>query len=151
VKTYYIISGGFDPIHEGHVAMFKDAAAKSDGIIVLLNSDEWLERKKGKFFMDFNARAAVSGNMKGVIGVLAFDDSDNSAADGIRRARQLYPDARLVFAKGGDRATGNIPVSEHEAGKQCNVELEFGVGGENKANSSSWIINRWNETNNKKE
>lgn len=143
MPTYYIVSGGFDPIHEGHIAMIKAAAAKSDGVILLLNSDEWLRRKKGKNFMSFKTRSAICEMLKHVIDVMAFDDSDNSASDGIRKVRAKYPDAELVFANGGDRTKDNIP--ETQTAQQCKVRLEFGVGGENKANSSSWILKEWNK------
>ena len=141
MKTYYIVSGGFDPIHEGHIEMIKASAAASDGVILLLNSDEWLIRKKGKNFMNFNTRRVICDNMKGVIEVIGFDDTDNSASDGIRKVRAKYPNDRLVFANGGDRTKENRP--EEPACKKYNVSLEFGVGGENKANSSSWILEKW--------
>lgn len=79
---YYIVSGGFDPIHEGHIAMIKAGSERSDGVILLLNSDEWLCRKKGKNFLSFRTRYTICENLKGVIDVLSFDDSDNSACDG---------------------------------------------------------------------
>ena len=143
MTTYYIVSGGFDPIHEGHVAMIKSSAEASDGVIVLVNSDAWLCRKKGKNFQNMTTRKTILENMKGVVDVLEFDDSDNSASDGIRRARQKYPDIHLVFANGGDRGKDNIP--EIPVCKECNVDLVFGVGGTNKANSSSWILENWNK------
>ena len=143
MSKYYIVSGGFDPIHEGHIAMIKASKERSDGVILLLNSDEWLCRKKGKNFMNFNTRRVICENLKGVICVLSFDDSDNSACDGIRKAREQYPDAELIFANGGDRTKENIP--EEPACQECNVSLEFGVGGENKANSSSWILANWKD------
>ena len=87
MTKYYIVSGGFDPIHEGHIEMIKASAAKSDGVILLLNSDEWLCRKKGKNFMNYNTRRVICENLKGVVDVLSFDDTDNSASDGIKRAR----------------------------------------------------------------
>ena len=141
MTTYYIVSGGFDPIHEGHIAMIKASKEKGDGVILLLNSDEWLCRKKGKNFMSFKTRLAICENIKGVIDAFGFDDADNSASDGIRKARAKYPEADLVFANGGDRTKDNIP--ETETAKECNVRLEFGVGGENKANSYSWILKDW--------
>lgn len=143
MPAYYIVSGGFDPIHEGHIEMIKASKAKSDGVILLLNSDEWLCRKKGKNFMNFKTRLAICENIKGVIDAFGFDDSDNSASDGIRKARAKYPDAELVFANGGDRTKDNIP--ETQAANECRVRLEFGVGGENKANSSSWILKDWKQ------
>lgn len=141
MKTYYIVSGGFDPIHEGHIAMIKASAEASDGVIVLANSDAWLSRKKGKNFHNIKTRLAILENLKGVIDVLEFNDDDNSACDGIRKVRAKYPDAHLVFANGGDRGKDNIP--ETETCRECKVDLAFGVGGDNKANSSSWILERW--------
>ncbi len=145
LPTYYIVSGGFDPIHEGHIEMIKASAQASDGVIVLANSDEWLCRKKGKNFHSLKTRKSILENLKGVIDVLEFDDSDNSANDGIKKARAKYPTARLVFANGGDRGKDNIP--EGPVCAECGVDLAFGVGGDNKANSSSWILNKWNEEN----
>ena len=130
MARYYIVSGGFDPIHEGHIAMIVDSV-------------EWLRRKKGKNFYNFQTRRAILENLKGVIDVIAFDDSDNTACDGIRKARKKYPNAELVFANGGDRTKNNIP--EIPVCKECGVEIVFGVGGENKANSSSWILQKYNE------
>ncbi len=141
MAIYYIVSGGFDPIHEGHISMIKASVQDSDGVIVLLNSDAWLRRKKGKNFYELHTRKIILENIKGVIDVLDFDDTDNSASDGIRKVRKKYPNSRLVFANGGDRNKENIP--ETEACKECGVELAFGVGGNTKANSSSWILNKW--------
>ncbi len=143
MKTYYIVSGGFDPIHEGHIELIKASAAASDGVIVLVNSDDWLRRKKGKNFQDFYTRKTICENFKGVIEALGFNDDDNSACDGIRKVRAKYPDCHLVFANGGDRHKDNIP--ETAVCKECHVDLAFGVGGENKANSSSSILKRWDE------
>ena len=142
MAKYYIVSGGFDPIHEGHIAMIVESAKQSDGVIVLANSDEWLCRKKGKNFYTLKTRKAILENIKGVIDVLDFDDSDNSACDGIRKARQKYPDAELIFANGGDRTKENIP--EMPTCTELGVGILFSVGGDNKANSSSWILNKWN-------
>ena len=143
MAKYYIVSGGFDPIHEGHIEMIKEAKAKSDGVIVLVNSDAWLCRKKGKNFMNFKTRMTILENIKGVIEAFGFDDSDGSASDGIRKARAKYPYDELVFANGGDRTKDNIP--EAPAARECNVALEFGVGGNSKANSSSWILKDWTD------
>lgn len=144
MKTYYIVSGGFDPIHEGHIEMIKASAAASDGVVVLLNSDEWLCRKKGKNFYTIKTRRTILENIKGVIDVIEFDDADNSASDGLRLARQKYPDVHLVFANGGDRGKDNIP--EIPTCQKFKIDLAFGVGGDYKANSSSWILKKWNET-----
>ena len=142
---YYIVSGGFDPIHEGHIEMIKASAAASDGVIVLVNSDAWLCRKKGKNFQNIKTRRTILENLKGVIDVLEFDDADNSSSDGIRKARTKYPAAKLFFANGGDRGKDNIP--EIPTCRECQVEPIFGIGGTNKANSSSWILQKWNSAN----
>ena len=92
-----------------HVEMIKASAQASDGVIVLANSDDWLCRKKGKNFHTMKTRKAILENLKGVVDVLEFDDTDNSACDGIKKARAKYPDAHLVFANGGDRGKDNIP------------------------------------------
>lgn len=140
MTTYYIVSGGFDPIHEGHIEMIKQSAQQSDGVIVLLNSDDWLCRKKGKNFMTAFTRRTIMENIKGVIDVIEFDDSDNSANDGLKKARLKYPTETLVFANGGDRGKDNIP--EIPACQTYNVQLAFSVGGDTKMNSSSWILQK---------
>lgn len=141
MAIYYIVSGGFDPIHEGHIEMIKQSAKSSDGVIVLANSDEWLCRKKGKNFHSMKTRKTILENIKGVIDVLEFDDTDNSASDGIKKARMKYPNDELIFANGGDRGKDNIP--EIPTCEKYNVKLTFGVGGDYKANSSSWLLNEW--------
>ena len=141
MKTYYIVSGGFDPIHEGHIEMIKSSAEASDGVIILANSDDWLIRKKGKNFYQLKTRLAILKNLKGVVDVIEFDDSDDSASDGIRKARAKYPSDKLVFANGGDRGKDNI--REDSVCEELGIEKVFGVGGDNKANSSSWILDKW--------
>ncbi len=142
MKLYYLISGGFDPIHEGHIAMIKDSISRSDGVIILLNSDNWLIRKKGKCFLKFATRKAICENLKGVIDVLEFDDSDESANKGIIMARQKYPDDYLVYANGCD---SKIPsdILESDFCRLNNIELAFGIGGDEKLNSSSSILAAW--------
>jgi D-beta-D-heptose 7-phosphate kinase/D-beta-D-heptose 1-phosphate adenosyltransferase len=139
------VSGGFDPIHEGHIENIKESSLESDGVIVLLNSDEWLCRKKGANFMAFESRSAVCGAIKGVMEVIAFDDADNSACDGLRKARARHPGDKLVFAKGGDRNAGNIP--EIPVCEELGIEIKYNVGyaisHRKKPNSSSWILQDW--------
>ena len=101
-KKLIIISGGFDPIHSGHIAMFEEARELGD-IIVLLNSDEWLQRKKGNCFMDWNDRMSVVSNLKGVINVLPFNDDDGTAVQGIVDVKKNYTEYDIYFSNGGDR------------------------------------------------
>lgn len=135
-----LVTGGFDPVHSGHIAYFKAASALGDRLIVGLNSDEWLARKKGRAFMPWNERLCVINNLTMVDEVYTFDDSDGSARAFIRQVRAHYPDADLVFANGGDRTANNIPEMD-VADPRC--EFVFGVGGEDKKNSSSWILEEW--------
>lgn len=135
-----LVTGGFDPVHSGHIAYFKAARALGDQLIVGLNSDEWLTRKKGRAFMPWNERLCVINNLSMVDEVYTFDDSDGSAKAFIRQARAHYPDADLIFANGGDRTAKNIPEMD-VADPRC--EFVFGVGGEDKKNSSSWILEEW--------
>jgi len=135
-----LITGGFDPLHSGHIAYFKAAKTLGDILIVGLNSDDWLVRKKGAAFMPWNERLCVINNLSMVDEVFTFDDDDGSAKHFIQQTRAHYPDAELIFANGGDRTKDNIPEMDVV---DCNLSFAFGVGGENKMNSSSWILQEW--------
>lgn len=140
MKTIVLITGGFDPIHSGHIAYLNAAKKLGDILVVGLNSDEWLTRKKGAPFMPYMERSAVLRNMKGVDFVIDFDDTDGSAKHALWMVRQSYPQDRIIFANGGDRTKTNIPEMDF---KDDNVEFVFGIGGEDKKNSSSWILQEW--------
>jgi len=135
-----LITGGFDPLHSGHIAYFKAAKTLGDMLIVGLNSDDWLVRKKGAAFMPWNERLCIINNLTMVDEVYTFDDNDGSAKHFIQQARAHYPDAELIFANGGDRTKDNIPEMDVI---DSNLTFVFGVGGENKMNSSSWILQEW--------
>ena len=105
-----IVSGGFDPIHSGHISYLKDAKNFGDKLIVALNSDEWLENKKGKFFMPFSERKIILENINYVDEVIDFeDDQQGSAINAIEKVKSLYPNDQILFANGGDRDKTNIP------------------------------------------
>ena len=141
-KTVVVATGGFDPIHSGHIAYLEEAAKLGDALVVGVNSDAWLTRKKGHPFMPSTERIAVVRALKCVDHTVLFDDSDGSAIEAIRNARLLYPNAKIIFSNGGDRTIHNIP--EQEAFKDdSTVEFVFGVGGDFKMNSSSWILQEW--------
>ena len=139
-----IVSGGFDPLHSGHIAHFK--AAKELGVLLIvgLNSDDWLTRKKGKPFMPIEERLSIIRELRVVDLALPFNDDDNSSRDLIKRVMQLY-DSDVVFANGGDRTKDNIPEID-TFGNDSRVSFRFGVGGEDKKNSSSWILENWRTT-----
>jgi len=140
MKKIVLVTGGFDPIHSGHIAYFKAAKTLGDHLIVGLNSDDWLERKKGRAFMPWNERLCVINNLSMVDEVYTFDDTDGSAKSFIQQVRAHYPEAELIFANGGDRTAKNIPEMDII---DPNICFEFGIGGEDKKNSSSWILEEW--------
>ena len=138
-----VVSGGFDPIHSGHLAMLREAAGMGDKLIVGVNSDIWLTRKKGKPFMDIHERKAILQAIRWVDEVWEFDDSDGTAYDFLDKVRTYYYTKAndFVFVNGGDRnetnnAEANVP----------GWEFAYGVGGSDKRNSSSWLLRSWNES-----
>ena len=140
MKKIVLITGGFDPLHSGHIAYFKAAKALGDILVVGVNSDAWLTRKKGSPFMPYKERAEIVRNIVGVDFVVEFNDADGSAKHAIRMVRASYPQDSIIFANGGDRTNDNIPEMDIA---DDNLEFVFGVGGFNKANSSSWILQEW--------
>lgn len=130
-KKVVAVSGGFDPVHIGHVRMIQDAATHGD-VVIIANSDEWLKRKKGYVFMSWEDRAEILESIKGVIKVVSVDDSDDTVCEALSR---IKPDA---FANGGDRKKGNTP--EMDICKSLGIELLWSIGGK-KIRSSSNIIN----------
>ena len=134
-----IVSGGFDPIHSGHIEYFKAAIKHGDKLVVALNSDQWLENKKGKFFMPFNERKAIIESISYVDEVIDFkDDEIGSCIHALEKAKNIYPNDKLFFANGGDRNNLNIPEMS-----VSDIEFIFSVGGDDKKNSSSWILKNW--------
>ncbi len=140
MKTIVLVTGGFDPLHSGHIAYFKAAKKLGDILVVGVNSDAWLTRKKGAPFMPYMERATIVRNIIGVDFVIDFNDSDGSAKHAIQMVRQSYPQDKIIFANGGDRTSSNIPEMDIV---DDNLEFVFGVGGEDKKNSSSWILQEW--------
>ena len=138
MRKIVLVTGGFDPIHSGHVEYLKSAKKLGNTLIVGVNSDDWLIRKKGRPFMPITERVTLIENLKMVDHVILFNDTDNTAIEAIKNVKALYPHEIVVFANGGDRTKENIPEMVVE-----DVEFVFGVGGENKKNSSSWILEEW--------
>ena len=133
-----LVTGGFDPLHSGHIEYFKAARLLGNLLVVGVNSDAWLARKKGRSFMPVTERKAIIENIYQVHRVIEFNDDDGSAIDAIRQVKEMFPRDKIVFANGGDRTKDNIPEMVFD-----DVEFAFGVGGTNKANSSSWILEEW--------
>lgn len=142
MRELTLVSGGFDPIHSGHIFMIQEAAKYGD-VVVLLNSDDWLRNKKGREFLSFNEREIIMRSIKNVVDVLSFDDSDTTVIEGIKIAIEKYPNCKLRFANGGDRNNKTTP--ETEFCLKNNIQTIWEIGGKNKANSSSWLLKRWSE------
>jgi len=127
-----LLSGGFDPLHIGHVRMIKAASRRCE-VIIALNSDDWLMRKKGYVFMPFDERKEILESLEAVSGVTHVDDSDETVCEAINRIR---PDC---FGNGGDRLPGNTP--EHELCEKLSIHLVYGLGGEKIQSSSELVDN----------
>jgi|TARA_R110000824_G_scaffold314654_2_gene501522 cytidyltransferase-like protein len=122
-----LVSGGFDPVHAGHIRMIRAAAYYGD-VIVVANSDDWLYKKKGFIFMEIERRIEILNAIKGVILVDSVDDNDGTVCEAIRRLKPTY------FANGGDRGKSNTP--EQAVCEEIGVRLLWGVGGEEKLGTS---------------
>ena len=131
-----MVSGGFDPPHVGHIRMFQDAAKWGD-VIVAINSDEWLMRKKGYVFMPWEERAEIIRELQSVDRVVSFNDNDDTANQAIKVHR---PDA---FANGGDRKKKNTP--EMDLCDKLGIQMLWGIGGKDKPQSSSWLVDKLRE------
>ena len=148
-KSIALVTGGFDPLHSGHIQYLKSASQIAEFLVVGVNSDEWLVRKKGQPFMTLDERVAVLKELYCVDEVISFDDRDDTACHAIEMVKHLYKDpfnnkfhTKIVFCNGGDRTANNIPEQEKFKNDKL-VNFEFGVGGDYKKNSSSYILNEY--------
>lgn len=134
-----VVSGGFDPIHSGHIAYLKSAKDIGDKLIVALNSDEWLIKKKKKVFMSIEERKNILINIELVDEIMTFDDDEyGSCVDALEKIKDKYPNDSIIFCNGGDRNKDNIPEMVVD-----NIEFRFGIGGDDKKNSSSSLLKNW--------
>ena len=134
-----VVSGGFDPIHSGHIFYLLEAKKFGDRLIVALNSDEWLIKKKGKEFMPFEERKIILENLICVDQVIDFEDDDlGSCINALKSIKKMFPNDEIIFANGGDRNKENIPEMTEEG-----IQFLFGIGGNFKRNSSSSILDEW--------
>ena len=137
-KKVSLVTGGFDPIHSGHIAYFERAKHLSDYLVVGINTNEWLTRKKGQYFLPWIERAEIIRHFDMVDAVISWDDADDSALGAIAKCLEISE--KVIFCNGGDRMKSNIPEVLGYS-DDPRVEFKFAIGGEDKMNSSSWILN----------
>jgi D-beta-D-heptose 7-phosphate kinase/D-beta-D-heptose 1-phosphate adenosyltransferase len=139
--TIVAVSGGFDPVHIGHILHFKEAKSLGDHMLVILHSDQWLINKKGFVFMPYEERKAILESIRYVDEVVPAVDDDPS----VYKSLEYYkPD---VFAKGGDRTEGNLPKCELDICRKHNIKIVYGVGGKKIQSSSELVRNLRRERN----
>ncbi len=138
MTTGVIVSGYFSPLHAGHLDMIEDAAAKGDILIVIVNNNAQQIIKKGKVIMDEADRLRVVQAMRVVDDAFIAVDDDRTVIASIEAVAKKYPDHKLVFANGGDRASGAV-VPESAICEQYGIEMVFDMGGTEKKDSSSRI------------
>jgi len=144
-RVISIVSGGFDPIHPGHIMMMKDCLKFSNYLIVGVNSNKWLINKKGNYFMDIQHRLYVVSSLNVVNETMEFEDDDKGSANNLLiKIRNKYTNDKIIFANGGDRSDSS-KILEFETAKQYNIDLKFGIGGSHKESSSSDLLKRWSE------
>ena len=146
-KIVVAVSGGFDPIHIGHVRLFEHARALGDTLVVILNNDNWLHKKKRHIFMPENERKEILATLRPVDRVVLTkhpkDPKDMSVS---RELRALRPD---IFANGGDRDKKNAadPTSplyrDINTCKELGIRMAFNVGHGGKVQSSSWLLEKY--------
>ena len=137
-----LVTGGFDPIHSGHISYFKRAKDLSNYLVVGINTEEWLTRKKGQYFQSWKERAEIIRHLDMVDAVISWNDEDDSACGAIAKCLEIAQ--TVVFANGGDRGSDNTPETA-KFGDDPRVEMEFGIGGTDKKNSSSWLLHNYFE------
>lgn len=135
-KIIVTVSGGFDPLHAGHIRLFKAAKKLGDKLIVILNNDNWLKKKKGFVFFPQNERREILESLRWIDRVILTKhgpDPRNMSVNA--ELKKLRPD---IFANGGDRTKKNIP--EVAICKEMNCKMVFNVGKGGKIQSSSWLL-----------
>ncbi len=133
------VSGGFDPIHIGHIRMFREAKKLGDKLVVILNNDHWLRNKKGFVFMSENERKEIIESIRGVDKVIITDHKPGDERSVCRMLRKLKPD---IFANGGDRKPHGDPPPEVSLCKELGIKMVYDVGKGGKVQSSSRLVKK---------
>ncbi|MEK7219299.1 MAG: adenylyltransferase/cytidyltransferase family protein [Patescibacteria group bacterium] len=138
-KKVVMVSGGFDPVHIGHVRMFEAAKKLGDKLVVVINNDNWLKFKKGYTFMSDTDRKEIIESFRPVDEVMLTSHEPNT--DDITVCRELELIRPHVFANGGDRKE-NVPIPEYEICARLGIEMVFNVGHGGKVRSSSELVKK---------
>lgn len=140
-KKLVIVSGYFNPIHSGHISLFKEAKELGDELIVILNNDSQVRMKGSVPFMDENERKIVTESIKYVDHVIVAIDKDGTVCKTIERIHSIFlaEGVSFIFANGGDRKEGNVP--EYNVCQDLQIEMKYNVGG-GKSQSSSWLLQK---------
>lgn len=133
-------SGGFDPIHPGHISNIIQSKKYGDTLVVIVNGDAFLTSKKGRPFQNLETRCLIVSGIIGVDYVVPFEITDDTTV--VKALEIVRPQ---VFTKGGDRNQSTLPPDETKICKEHNIEVVFGVG-EDKKWSSSWFLEDWEKT-----
>ena len=138
-----VTSGGFDPIHPGHIRYLQSAASHGNKHICIVNSDKFLDAKKGYHVQDWISRMTILLNIKGVDYVIPSIDEDGTVRQTLRWIRAEYPDDVIFFCKGGDRTKDELP--EKDVCNELGIIVWDGMGGRDKFDSSQDIMRRFYE------
>ena len=134
------ISGGFDPVHVGHIEMMKEAKALGDKLVVIVNNDNWLEKKKGFAFMPQQERKAIVEAIRYVDEVILTEHPKNPSDMSVCiELEKLKPD---IFANGGDRKPDGDPIPEVQLCNKLGIKLVYNVGKSGKIQSSSDLVKK---------
>ena len=137
------VSGGFDPLHIGHIELMEEAKSLGDKLIVIVNNDNWLSLKKGQPFMPEAERKAIIEALRCVDEVVLTSHTEKDTDMSVcRELEKIKPD---IFANGGDRKPDGDPVPEVEVCKKLGIEMVYNVGKSGKIQSSSWLIKKAKE------
>ena len=138
MRALSIVSGGFDPVHVGHLELFERAKSISDDVFAIVNTDDFLINKKGKPFMPFEERVIIIQALKPIKLAVKSIDTDETVRSTIKYIFETYKNKydRMLFCNGGDKTSGaNTP--EHELCEELGIESVYGLG--DKIQSSSWL------------
>jgi D-beta-D-heptose 7-phosphate kinase/D-beta-D-heptose 1-phosphate adenosyltransferase len=153
-KTIVAVSGGFDPLHSGHTRLFEAAQKLGDELVVILNNDHWLEKKKGFVFMNEKERTEVIKALRAVDRVVLTSHKKNPKDMSVcKELRKIRPH---IFANGGDRTKKDAKKKNSSLNpeaalcEELGIALAFNVGRGGKVQSSSWLLSRYAARNGRK-